>query len=176
MQILKFKFSTPTIYLMGILTILMSGVLFSAQSNINLGEGRNYDEKNQPVASSEYVFGNYAMDEIDYNWYDAYNNGSNIWLNGDDTSHALNLPFIFDFYDESFDTVYISSNGWMSFTDTSPTSFSDVPFPSTSPEYAIAVFWDDLNAQDNIYVWETTNFVVIEYHDYYHLSGDLTGT
>ncbi|MHA1522392.1 MAG: carboxypeptidase-like regulatory domain-containing protein, partial [Promethearchaeota archaeon] len=31
-------------------------------------------------------------------------------------------------------------------------------------------------AQDNIYVWETTNFVVIEYHDYYHLSGDLTGT
>ncbi|MHA1611586.1 MAG: CARDB domain-containing protein, partial [Promethearchaeota archaeon] len=119
---------------------------------------------------------NYYMEEIAYSWYDAYYNGYNIWMNGDDTYYELNLPFIFDFYDESFDTVYISSNGWMSFTDTSPTTYSNPSFPIMDYEYAIAVFWDDLIAQDNVYIWETDEFVVIEFHDYNHLSSELAGT
>ncbi|MHA1675392.1 MAG: CARDB domain-containing protein [Promethearchaeota archaeon] len=121
---------------------------------------------------------NYMMEAIDFSWYDAYSSGANIWMVGDDTSYELNLPFTFNYYDQSFETVYISSNGWMSFTNTNPYEYSNPSFPSTdsSHDYAIAVFWDDLIANNNIYVWETTDFVVIEYQNYYHLGGNLAGT
>ncbi len=181
MHILNLKLRTPTIYLMGILSILMVGILFSAQSSITLGEDKVYDDFNQPIASSMVDItnsDNYFMENITYMWYDASYNGENIWMEGDDTYYELNLPFTFNFYEEFFETLYISSNGWMSFTDTNPYEYSNPSFPSADPsfEYAIAVFWDDLQAENNVYIWETTDFVVIEYNGYNHLSSELAGT
>ena len=146
-----------------------------------MGEEKDYDEFIQPNANSIVDLtdsDNYYMENITYMWYDAIYSGTNIWMEGDDTYYALNLPFTFNFYDGSFNTVYISSNGWMSFTNTNPYEYSNPSFPSSDPnfEYSIAVFWDDLKAENNVYVWETADFVVIEYYDYDHLSSGLAGT
>ncbi len=87
---------------------------------------------------------NYTLYETEFGWFDAYANGYNTNLTGDDTYYALNLPFPFFYYDVNFTSIYISSNGWFSFTDSSPTTFSNPTFPTASFPYAIAVFWDDL--------------------------------
>ncbi|MFX1252361.1 MAG: S8 family serine peptidase [Promethearchaeota archaeon] len=111
-----------------------------------------------------------------YTWYDAYANGFNLGLMGDDVSTAIEFPFLFHYYDTIFDSVYVSSNGWLSFYSTDPWQYWNPLFPTSDYPYAIAPFWADLYADDNVYVWTTAEFVVIEYYDYYHLGGDLAGT
>ncbi|MFX1254100.1 MAG: S8 family serine peptidase, partial [Promethearchaeota archaeon] len=112
-----------------------------------------------------------------YAWYDAYTNGYNLGLSGDDVSASVALPFSFYFYDTYFSTVYVSSNGWLSFNDTDPYEFVNPSFPTPDYPYAVAPFWEDLQADNNVYIWSTPDFVVIEYHDYYYLGGSpLAGT
>jgi hypothetical protein len=70
----------------------------------------------------------------------------------DDTVYAVTLPFNFNFYNASFSTLYISTNGWLSFNDyTTPVR----SFPNnqnfinnfTSPDTLIAPYWDQLRYQ-----------------------------
>ncbi|MFX1369126.1 MAG: CARDB domain-containing protein, partial [Promethearchaeota archaeon] len=91
---------------------------------------------------------------------------------------GLDLPFSFAYYDDSFDRIYIGSNGWLSFTNTAPWQYSPVPYPTSDPAYgyALAPFWADLWAESNIYAWVTAERVVIQYDDYYYLNGQLLGT
>lgn len=125
-----------------------------------------------PSISSIMALMNYSMSMPSYSWYDAYSNGVNSGINGDDEYGTLNLPFTFNFYDMSFDTVYVGSNGYLSFSDTPPPDvFSNPIFPSDllTAYYVIAPFWDDLTVHNfegsYIYFWSTANFVVIEYYD-----------
>ncbi|MHA2370830.1 MAG: S8 family serine peptidase, partial [Candidatus Hodarchaeales archaeon] len=121
---------------------------------------------------------NYQSFWPDFSWYDAAANGYNLGLLGDDTNASLTLPFNFSFYDRVFDTVYVSSNGWLSFSNPNPTAFTNPQFPSISSSYyyAVAPFWDDLEANNDIFIWENESVVVIEYNNYYHLMGALAGT
>ncbi|MFX0062997.1 MAG: CARDB domain-containing protein, partial [Candidatus Hermodarchaeota archaeon] len=123
------------------------------------------------------ILQNYDMVvDAPYTWYDAYINGYSLGLIGDDESASVDFPFSFNYYDASFSTVYVSSNGWLSFDNTDPWQYSNPPFPTFDYPYAVAPFWNDLYADDNVYVWTTAEFVVIEYYEYYHLGGDLAGT
>ncbi|MCG3220366.1 MAG: S8 family serine peptidase, partial [Candidatus Heimdallarchaeota archaeon] len=131
----------------------------------------NYDI----ILFSTFVPRNYYMYPYAYNWFDARTNGYNLGVYGDDTYGSVDLPFTFEFYEQNFDTVYISSNGWMSFTETTPYEYWNPEFPSDSFGYVIAPFWDDLQATDNIYVWETADFVVIEFYNYSYLGSELIG-
>ena len=121
---------------------------------------------------------NYYMFDGVYAWYDAKTNGEPLAFYGDDVSIGLPLPFSFSFYDASFDTVYLGSNGWLSFENTNPTSFVPVTFPSTSSsvQYSFAIIWDDLIAQNNVYTWSTEDYFVIQFDNYRHLGGSLMGT
>ncbi|MFX1253244.1 MAG: S8 family serine peptidase [Promethearchaeota archaeon] len=112
-----------------------------------------------------------------YSWYDAYANGYSLNLIGDDVSAPVDLPFMFYYYDTYFSTVYVSSNGWLSFYDSDPWEYWPPGFPTPDFPYAVAPFWIDLQADNNVYIWSTPDFVVIEYHDYYYLGGSpLAGT
>ncbi len=124
---------------------------------------------------SVYFLSNYKMIENEYNWLDAKSNGTSLGISGDDTYGILNLPFDFYFYDRFFSTIYVGSNGWLSFYQ-SPTSYSHPSFPISTYPYAISLLWQDLIASNNIYVWTTSEFVVIEYNNYYYLGGSLAGT
>jgi len=62
-----------------------------------------------------------------YSWIDA-SGGTELILD-DDEFAALPLPFDFNFYDRSFTTVYVCSNGFLSFKGLSP-DWNNIPFPS----------------------------------------------
>ncbi|MHA1927231.1 MAG: C25 family cysteine peptidase [Candidatus Thorarchaeota archaeon] len=120
----------------------------------------------------------YTMIEDTFTWYDAEANGINIGISGDDTSVILDLPFMFPFYDGSFDWIAVSSNGWFSFTNNNPTDYHPPTYPSSNPDYAysLAPIWADLRADSNVYYWSTSERAVIEFNDYNYLGGSLLGT
>ena len=120
----------------------------------------------------------YTMEEGIATWFDAQANGENLNLAGDDVYTSVALPFNFPCYDASFDTVYVSSNGWLSFSNPTPWQYSNPSFPSADSNfaYALAPFWDDLRAENNVYAWATAEWVVIEFNDYDYLGGNLLGT
>ncbi len=119
---------------------------------------------------------NYDMLPTTFSWFDAVSNGENLFLTGDDIAVSVSLPFPVQFYDQFFTTLYVGSNGWMSFAEPDATEFWYDPFPTDTHPYAVAPFWNDLIADNNVYVWGTSDFFVVEYSNYYYLSGELAGT
>ncbi|TKJ27479.1 MAG: hypothetical protein CEE42_02145 [Promethearchaeota archaeon Loki_b31] len=128
---------------------------------------------------SVYEILNYTMiPDYEYNWIDA--SGGTELLLGDDDYAAIALPFNFQFYNETFSTIYLCSNGYLSFTDTTPYQYSNVPFPSANPThtYMIAPFWDDIYPASggHIYVQSFGTYWVAEWQDIYHINGPLLGS
>ncbi|MCK4829196.1 DUF2341 domain-containing protein, partial [bacterium] len=87
---------------------------------------------------------------IDYNWIDV-KSGTNLFGDSfdDSVSSTIALPFNFTFYGETFDSVRISSNGWISFsahTVLDPTPANTAIPAGVGPDSLIAVYWDDLNS------------------------------
>jgi hypothetical protein len=79
-----------------------------------------------------------------FEWNDICSTGIPISLNDDDYK-AVPLNFAFPFYGNSYSTMYISSNGLVSF-GTGTTVRTNKPIPSSgTPKNFIAAFWDDLN-------------------------------
>ncbi|MGC9780046.1 MAG: S8 family serine peptidase [Candidatus Heimdallarchaeota archaeon] len=120
---------------------------------------------------------NYLMDDsVSNQWIDA-TSGTLLQLSDDDYE-AVSLPFSFEFYDQSFNTLYVSSNGWMSFVNTYPVDYVNVSFPSSYSEYsyAIALYWDDLDPVGNVYSYTDSEKVVIEYLGIDNYGGAEAGT
>jgi subtilisin family serine protease len=86
-----------------------------------------------------------------FSWMDIGMSGTPIaGLDGDDEISApIPLGFNFSFYGNTFDSVRVSTNGWISFTSTvatGTTAYSNQPLPnSAAPENLLAAFWDDLH-------------------------------
>lgn len=121
---------------------------------------------------------NYHMIDGPFLWLDAKENGESIGLYGDDNYANIALPFLFKYYDNVFDTLSISTNGWLSFGVTDPWEYNCRPFPSNDPRlaYALAPLWADLHSVDNVYVWSTEQWVVIQFDNYEYLGGQTAGT
>ncbi len=148
---------------------------FTANASIVLGEV--LPENNFKTRFLEvFDVNNYDMSVDSYFWYDAYQNGINLNISGDDVYGSVNLNSQFYFYDQVFSSIYISSNGWLSFEGRSLYEFYNPMFPTSNYNYVISPFWSDLQADNNIYAWITEDYTVIEYHDYEYLLGDYIGT
>jgi len=91
--------------------------------------------------------------------------GYELGLYGDDVYGAVALPFEFFYYDQYFSTIYVSSNGWLSFADTDPWEYWNYPLPTGEFPYLIAPFWIDLQAEFNIHVWDGSVGVLIRKND-----------
>lgn len=75
--------------------------------------------------------------------------GSSVSLGDDSMSGAINLPFSFKFYGQSYSSIYICANGFITFL-TGQTCATYAPSTSTMPNSAspnglIAGMWRDLN-------------------------------
>lgn len=73
---------------------------------------------------------------------------------GDDAAASRPIGFDFDYLGTTYNTVLISSNGYITF-GTSGTAYTNSPIPDPAePNNMIAPFWDDLNpgAGGNVYV------------------------
>lgn len=87
----------------------------------------------------------------------------------DDNCWSLTLPFAFPFYGSSYSTVWVNSNGTLTFDG----SFGEYS-PSTSKFYSkamIAVLWRDLNTSSgDIYVQSSADAVTIRWSGIYYNS------
>lgn len=105
------------------------------------------------------VLGSGGPDVFGYRWIDSDDPGGPAfdWVdisaigtpvpftsNDDNNVQAIPLGFNFPFYGNTFTTVNVCTNGWISFTNTT-TDLSNDPLPnSAAPENLLAIFWDDL--------------------------------
>jgi hypothetical protein len=98
------------------------------------------------------VIENYVYDDqISYSWTDA-TSGTRLSLS-DDSSALISIGFDFVFYGSTYNTVRVSSNGYLTF-GTYGTVYSNAAIPSsTVPNNLIAPFWDDLNPSVGGYVY-----------------------
>lgn len=99
--------------------------------------------------------------------------------NQDDSNAGVTIPFPFTFYNETFTTAYVCTNGFLSFQASS--TWSDTTFPSSGSNYKlmIAPFLDDLRAGPGaIYVktFTTPARFVVEWRNINHYNGNLVGT
>ncbi len=148
---------------------------FTAYSPPKVDEGNLQNNKITKIVNVVDIR-NYLVEETTYSWFDAYENGDNLYISGDNTFGVIDLPFDFPFYGGIFSNIYVSSNGWLSFYDTSPVDSSNPTFPTEFYNYVVSPFWFDLEADNNIYVWSFFGCVVIEFHDFYYDYGASAGT
>ena len=102
-----------------------------------------------------------------FSWTDISGIGTPIpSLTGDDqTATGIPIGFPFQYHGNSFTTVNVSTNGWLSFTNTS-TALGNVALPSSGsgvPENLLAAFWDDLHFRGAVrahYHYDGTKFIV----------------
>ena len=149
----------------------ISNNIIGCQRDINLNLRKAERETYSDNLFLENSLKNYNVYWYDFVWFDAYNNGYNLGLLGDSTYGNVTFPFEFEFYGENFSTIYVSSEGWLSFVESKLTDWNGPSFPTSAYTYIVSPMWYDLQAQNNIYVWNTSDFVVIEFYNY-NMSGD----
>ena len=94
----------------------------------------------------EVLVGPPAFEEIPYDWVEINTLGTNTGLTGDDQNLGpFPIGFSFPFYDGSqFNTVRVSSNGFVTFTATT-SAYANYPIPTANePNNLLAAYWDDL--------------------------------
>lgn len=87
---------------------------------------------------------------VAFDWVDAANESS---LAGDDTYGRFTLPFTFDFYGTSYGRVFITTNGYLTFTD--PKYADPLPVrPPTTFNKAPSIFalWQDFRLDDTSHI------------------------
>jgi hypothetical protein len=104
--------------------------------------------------------------------------------NDDFYSNLITLPFTFDFYGNTYNSLYINNNGNISFLGQYST-FTANPFPDSSYNM-IAPFWGDVDTRDSTMtgnigsVWYklTPNALIVvwDHVGYFNTHGDKTNT
>jgi murein tripeptide amidase MpaA len=80
-----------------------------------------------------------------YAWNDISGIGSVAGSGDDELFGSFDLGFNFDYYGQSYNSVSISTNGFLTFTSTS-SAYGNAGIPTAAePNALIAPFWDDLN-------------------------------
>lgn len=90
-----------------------------------------------------------------FDWFDIASIGTQItgWIgstgssNADDGRVVLPIPFAFPFYGNTYDSIKVVTNGWVSFaTLSTSTEWTNSAIPSSGePNLALFAFWDDLD-------------------------------
>lgn len=95
------------------------------------------------------AFGYEWDDSLPYNWIPISGSSTEVIFpnnNDDDVSNPISLGFSFPFYEKNYSSIYISTNGLLTFVvDEKSNSPSTAPLPFIKiPQALIAPFWDDL--------------------------------
>ncbi len=96
--------------------------------------------KNFALAQMTDAYG-YSCSNVTYNYIQA---NTALPLTGDDSSTAVQLPFPFSLYGQTYTAAQVSTNGFLTFLAPN-SSYTNVSIPDPSlPNAAIYPFWDDL--------------------------------
>jgi len=117
----------------------------------------------------------YRIERPSYSWIEISSSGTPLEL-GDDSIAIANLPMAVHFGGQSFTSLTVGSNGFVSLSG-QDAGYSNAPMPVTGLSAFLAVFWDDLigkptTTQGTVY-WcvvgnAPTRQVVVEWKDYAH--------
>lgn len=111
-----------------------------------------------------------------YNWVELAAIGQNTGLTGDDQGIAFPLPFQFTYYGNTFNSVWICTNGFLQMGTTGTTPWTEMAIPSTSaPTNMIAPFWDDMylpGGGGNVYYYNdvANNRFIVQYDSMPHIT------
>ncbi len=102
------------------------------------------DEK-RPTALDSNRYGYVMDDSVAMNWVDAVALGTPLTFpSSDDSFTSFSIGFAFKFYENSYTTVYVSTNGLITFGNGSD-ELTNTPIPwDASPNNLVAPFWTDL--------------------------------
>ncbi|MFM2183508.1 MAG: hypothetical protein RJB61_1802, partial [Actinomycetota bacterium] len=115
-----------------------------AGNRFDTGNGLSVTEwTNVASATTDSAPDPYLCSAVPFTWHDAAG-GTGLTMS-DDSSIRMRLPFTFAFYDEVFDSIDISSNGYVTF-GSGATAYSNGAIPTAGvPDGFVAPMWDDLN-------------------------------
>ncbi|NOR45740.1 MAG: choice-of-anchor D domain-containing protein, partial [Candidatus Delongbacteria bacterium] len=107
-----------------------------------------------------------------YNWVDITGIGTSVTLGDDELSSDISIGFDFNFYGNTYNTVKVCSNGFLTFTDADD-AYTNGTIPSaTVPNDLLALIWDDLspNTGGNIYYYydSANSRFIVEYNGVPH--------
>jgi hypothetical protein len=108
-----------------------------------------------------------------YTWVEIDFCGIPIGTADDSNEGPFELGFPFYFYGNEYNSVRVSTNGFLSFTSTA-TSYTNQPIPSSEdPNALLAPFWDDLNPTNGgqMYYFPWGDHFVVQYNEIPHYSG-----
>lgn len=130
-----------------------------------------------------------SPDGPEYVWNDISSTGTEItnWFSSttsystDDEGYAgpININFIFKYYGQTKSSVYVSTNGFLTFSPITEATFSNrqIPDPIT-PNNIIAGFWDDLKntSGGKVYFKSEQNKLIIQFSNWepYNGTGSFT--
>ncbi|NND02817.1 MAG: S8 family serine peptidase, partial [Acidimicrobiia bacterium] len=118
------------------------GCIFAATDSVTLEEDTTHDFK---LVSKIDGFG-HGCTPSPQAWVDV---SGKLNLKGDDRFATVRLPFDFPFYGESYRTMYVTTNGYMSFERPEFAQFFGDQIPtSNTPNNAIYPLWTDLVIDD----------------------------
>ena len=104
-----------------------------------------------------------------FDWVDISSTGTPVTSStGDDRNWGpFPIGFDFPFYEDSFSTFRVCSNGWVSFTSTSASLGNQLLPNGGAPENLLAAFWDDLvvdlSLGGNVYYQNDGGRLIIQY-------------
>jgi subtilisin family serine protease len=113
-----------------------------------------------------------------FNWVDITGIGTLLPFGGDDATYpGVGIGFEFPFYGDTFSTVNVCTNGFLSFTSTSA-QFGNQPLPSIyGPENLVAALWDDLYMPTpSAYVYQDSSEFIVSYVNVPRLGGSVPYT
>lgn len=87
---------------------------------------------------------NYTFAPTSYDFVNITGNGTDAQIYCDDCSREVALPFEFSFFNRTYTSLNISSNGFVSFNGSSTSEYSPGFLPGTSASNLIAAYWEDL--------------------------------
>ena len=95
------------------------------------------------------VMGNYTVGKIPFSWTDPTNMAILAELENDGVSTVQEMPFEFKFYGNTYNRLYIGSNGLMGFAPNGLERSSNRNLPQASLSTpALFPYWDDFNPKD----------------------------
>jgi subtilisin family serine protease len=110
-------------------------------------------------------------------WIDISGAGTPVYLGDDDYAGAISIGFSFPFYENNYTSLYIGSNGVLTFGGGN-TAYENTGIPNSSaPNNFIALYWDDLNPSSggSIYYYRDTSnnrfivsFVGVPFYDWWY--------
>lgn len=115
------------------------------------------DQERTQAEVELHVLPTYALTAGEFRWYEPGENAIRLVYTTDNAGVEVELPFMFDFYGESYDRVKVSTNGFLMFTGDGIHSLVNDPIPDAQePNGIIAALWDDLAPDQGDGVWIET--------------------